>query len=324
MDGDVNYPDMFMDGVGRHQESYHSYETFFKQAANGTLPHFSMIHPNDTWTDHPCNDVAKGERLTKDIYEALRAGDGWNKTLFLVVYDDAGAIYDHIIPPYAPPDDSPCNIDNKPGPGPPPTPSAAAAAAAAEYERPLRTGRHVGLGYETDARLLSAEERAVGMADRAPPMHNHNHNHNDHLNLQAGAGAGAGAGSGAGGGGDPPDLSNQTWVLLNTFAGDGRTSPMDTFVSFADSDAPPGQKQAELWMRVPYTDPKEAMPLKFVEEESARGPAGRVYMLQNMFGGSSKGWVTYEEDESGGGAQWFHASACSTAAAPTASCRVSG
>lgn len=92
MDGDVNYPDMFMDGVGRHQESYYSYETFFKQAANGTLPHFSMIHPNDTWTDHPCNDVAKGERLTKDIYEALRAGDAWNKTLFLVVYDDAGAI----------------------------------------------------------------------------------------------------------------------------------------------------------------------------------------------------------------------------------------
>jgi hypothetical protein len=40
-----------MDGVGRHQENYHSYATFFEQAANGSLPHFSMIHPNDTWTD---------------------------------------------------------------------------------------------------------------------------------------------------------------------------------------------------------------------------------------------------------------------------------
>jgi hypothetical protein len=26
--------------------------------------------------------MAKGERLLKDIYEALRAGPGWNKTLF--------------------------------------------------------------------------------------------------------------------------------------------------------------------------------------------------------------------------------------------------
>ena len=84
---DVNYPDMFMDGVGRHQSSFHSYSTFFEQAANGSLPHFSFVHPNDTWTDHPCNDVAKGERLTKDIYEALRAGAGWNKTLFAVLYD---------------------------------------------------------------------------------------------------------------------------------------------------------------------------------------------------------------------------------------------
>ena len=35
-------------------------------------------------------DVAKGERFQKDIYEALRAGPGWGKTLFLIVYDDSG------------------------------------------------------------------------------------------------------------------------------------------------------------------------------------------------------------------------------------------
>lgn len=31
--------------------------------------------------------VALGERVTKDIFEALRAGKGWQKTLFLTVYD---------------------------------------------------------------------------------------------------------------------------------------------------------------------------------------------------------------------------------------------
>ena len=38
-----------------------------------------------------CNaDIAKGERFQKDVYEALRAGPGWEKTLFLIVYDDSG------------------------------------------------------------------------------------------------------------------------------------------------------------------------------------------------------------------------------------------
>ena len=32
-------------------------------------------------------------------YEALRAGSGWNRTLLLVAYDDAGGYYDHVVPP---------------------------------------------------------------------------------------------------------------------------------------------------------------------------------------------------------------------------------
>jgi phospholipase C len=36
-------------------------------------------------SDHPCHDMSKGERLLKDVYEALRAGPKWSKTLFLVM-----------------------------------------------------------------------------------------------------------------------------------------------------------------------------------------------------------------------------------------------
>ena len=46
-----------------------------------------LIPPSSS-TDHPCHDVSKGERLLKDIYEAVRAGPGWSKTLLLVAYDD--------------------------------------------------------------------------------------------------------------------------------------------------------------------------------------------------------------------------------------------
>ena len=93
-------PDAYMAGVLRHAENnFKTSRTFFKEAAEGTLPKFSYIvsgsdprngHPND---DHPCHDVALGERNVKDHYEALRAGPGWNKTLFLVTYDDAGGWY---------------------------------------------------------------------------------------------------------------------------------------------------------------------------------------------------------------------------------------
>lgn len=50
--------------------------------------------------DHPCNDIAKGERCQKDVYEALRAGPKWQNTLLVIVYDDAGGYYDQVIPPF--------------------------------------------------------------------------------------------------------------------------------------------------------------------------------------------------------------------------------
>ena len=42
----------------------------------------------------------------KDIYEALRAGPKWGKTLFFVVYDDGGAYFDHVPTPVGIPADA--------------------------------------------------------------------------------------------------------------------------------------------------------------------------------------------------------------------------
>ena len=101
------------------QAGLKTYDTFYDQAEKGTLPNFSFILPRQGTNattgqgsndDHPCHDVALGERLLKDTYEALRAGAGWNRTLFLVTYDDAGGFYDHSPLPtrdVPPPDDIP-------------------------------------------------------------------------------------------------------------------------------------------------------------------------------------------------------------------------
>ena len=103
-----------MSGVARHIDTFHSQTTFYKQAAAGTLPSFSWFSPSLQACDHPCHDIAKGERLLKDVYESLRAGPAWNRTMFVLVYDDIGAYFDPIIPPFegVPAPDAPCNSYN--------------------------------------------------------------------------------------------------------------------------------------------------------------------------------------------------------------------
>ena len=69
------------------QDHFKNFTDFFDRAAAGTLPSVSWIHPPGAMCDHPCQDMALGERLQKDIYEALRAGPKWEKTLLLIAYD---------------------------------------------------------------------------------------------------------------------------------------------------------------------------------------------------------------------------------------------
>ena len=88
----------------------HTMDRFFADAAKGTLPALTWIDPrqgiNKTLgnlggpnSDHPsCCDVALGERLRKDVYEALRAGPGWNHTAFIMTWDDPGGFFDHARP----------------------------------------------------------------------------------------------------------------------------------------------------------------------------------------------------------------------------------
>jgi len=81
---------------------------FYDDAKNGDLPAFSWIDPrlalepnnNEGSNDqHPDHDVALGEALMKRVYEALRAGPGWESTLLIVTYDEHGGFFDSVAPP---------------------------------------------------------------------------------------------------------------------------------------------------------------------------------------------------------------------------------
>lgn len=94
-----------------------TYDQFLKDCKDGTLPDYSFIEPN--YSDHegddggevlasdqhPDHHVGEGERFIASIYNALRGNPAiWESTAFLIVYDEHGGIYDHVVPPACEPD----------------------------------------------------------------------------------------------------------------------------------------------------------------------------------------------------------------------------
>ncbi|CAL0319842.1 unnamed protein product [Lupinus luteus] len=92
----------------KYISKFHQYDFKFKKdARDGKLPNLTVIEPryfdlkgfpaND---DHPSHDVANGQMLVKEVYEALRASPQWNETLLVITYDEHGGFYDHVETPF--------------------------------------------------------------------------------------------------------------------------------------------------------------------------------------------------------------------------------
>ena len=92
----------FTDISGADASHFGRFTDFTAAAAAGTLGAFTFLEPNWSSTgnsQHPPYDVALGEQLIHDVYEALRAGPGWAQTLLVITYDEHGGCYDHVPPP---------------------------------------------------------------------------------------------------------------------------------------------------------------------------------------------------------------------------------
>ncbi len=96
-------------------ELFGSYGQFLDDCKNGTLPDYSFVEPNynDHETDsgeetandqHPDHNVQEGELFIASIYQAVKNSPLWPNTALLIVYDEHGGIYDHVVPPACPPD----------------------------------------------------------------------------------------------------------------------------------------------------------------------------------------------------------------------------
>ena len=110
-----DFPDTVQPGP--NGEVVSGFARFQSDAANGTLATLSYIEPEwathprsphqpddgHNWhlenDQHPISNLAIGEKLLYDVYQALRSGPAWGQTLLIITYDEHGGNYDHVHPP---------------------------------------------------------------------------------------------------------------------------------------------------------------------------------------------------------------------------------
>jgi len=93
---------------------------FLTDVAGNRLATYSFITPafigsaqQPVNSMHAPADVRPAEKLVADVYSALRAQpEVWTKTLLIVLFDEHGGYYDHVVPPACvPPDNIPGRTD---------------------------------------------------------------------------------------------------------------------------------------------------------------------------------------------------------------------
>jgi phospholipase C len=72
---------------------------FIDDAAAGKLPQVVFIDPMFSYNDdHPPHYPLLGQQLISAAYTALATSPQWDRSLFVVTYDEHGGFYDHVAP----------------------------------------------------------------------------------------------------------------------------------------------------------------------------------------------------------------------------------
>jgi len=94
-------------GADAHHARFVGHEDFFSTLASGNLDaSFVFIEPRydpignfeNGESMHPCGDVRLGEALVERVYNAILASPYWEQSLLLIVFDEHGGFFDHVIP----------------------------------------------------------------------------------------------------------------------------------------------------------------------------------------------------------------------------------
>jgi len=101
----------------KEQSFFATFDQFLADCKSGNLPEYCLIEPN--YSDHPgpgggqllANDqhpdhhVLAGDNFIGQVYNQIRSiPELWHSTALLIVYDEHGGLYDHVVPPSCTPD----------------------------------------------------------------------------------------------------------------------------------------------------------------------------------------------------------------------------
>ena len=97
----------FFAGARAHLDRIVTIDSFFEDAAAGTLPQVAFVDPRfgggpETETDeHPPGNVQLGQAFVASVVQAMFESPNWGRSALFVVYDEHGGYYDHVAPPGA-------------------------------------------------------------------------------------------------------------------------------------------------------------------------------------------------------------------------------
>jgi phospholipase C len=101
----------FKELMGDQDTYFGVYDDFLAACQDPSkLPNYCFIEPryyagdtggvHEPCDQHPDHDVRDGESLIREVFMALCSNpDVWNKSALLIVYDEHGGLYDHVLPP---------------------------------------------------------------------------------------------------------------------------------------------------------------------------------------------------------------------------------
>jgi phospholipase C len=99
----VYFPSFF----GKSSSHFVQVSQYFTDLTNGELPQVAMIEPGSSsgLDEHPDENPQTGAKWVSSLINALISSSSWKDSVFLLSFDEAGGMFDHVPPqPAVPPD----------------------------------------------------------------------------------------------------------------------------------------------------------------------------------------------------------------------------
>jgi len=88
--------------VAINDDTFRSFDDFQADAEAGKLPPITIVEPvYGRDDDHPPTHPVAGQVFMALVYDILSKSPQWERTLFIITYDEHGGFFDHVPPPTA-------------------------------------------------------------------------------------------------------------------------------------------------------------------------------------------------------------------------------